>query len=65
MKKLILTFLYFVGFALVLIQCAKMFPSETKLFVRPITLKHNVVNSPAKHGKLVATITGVSVAETN
>jgi hypothetical protein len=30
MKKLVLYFLYFVGFALILIQCAKLFPTQTK-----------------------------------
>jgi len=30
MKKLILNFLFFVGFSLILVQCAKMFPSKIK-----------------------------------
>jgi hypothetical protein len=66
MKKLILNFLYFIGFALILIQCAKLFPTDAKTIIRPATSKHNsAIAAPNKHSKLIATITDVSIDETS
>ena len=54
MKQLILYFLFFVGFALILIQCAWLFPSDSKSPVNPTKAKarpqiDNAVNNQKQY----------------
>ena len=60
MNKLLLNFLFFVASALILIQCAMLFPSTDKALKHQQSAKAGTL----KHGKLIATITNVSVGET-
>ena len=59
MNKLLLNFLFFVASALILIQCAMLFPSTDKIVKRQHPEKAGTVN----RGKLIATITNISVGE--
>jgi len=60
MKTLFVNFLFFIAAALILIQCAMLFPSDKQTLKPKIQAKPNTTSS-TKPGKLIATITNVSV----
>jgi hypothetical protein len=60
MKTLLINFLFFVAAALILIQCAMLFPSDSQPAKAKIKVKPNTINQQ-KRGKLIATITNISV----
>ena len=60
MNKLILYFLFFVVSALILVQCAMLFPSNNQPKKQPAVAKPN---NNSGHAKLIATITNVSIGD--
>lgn len=60
MNKLILYFLFFVVSALILVQCAMLFPSTNQPQKQPVATK---ANNNTGRAKLIATITNVSVGD--
>lgn len=60
MKTLFINFLFFIAAALILIQCAMLFPSDSQTAKVKIQAKPNTTNQQ-KQVKLIATITNISV----
>jgi hypothetical protein len=59
MKQLLYYFLFFVGFALILIQCAKLFPTRDKILKQ--SKAHTINNTTdSKHSKETLSITNTA-----